>query len=103
MALLRHAGGLRECLLIGVDRKSSAHSQNGAFDPEQTSDIRSHFSGSKGSWCSHIAARPFRLPMLQFEGMRTVPFATDGDVTRWNRSSPAAALKPLVARVLPTA
>jgi len=31
-----HAGGLRECLLIGVDRKSSAHSQNGAFDPKPT-------------------------------------------------------------------
>jgi hypothetical protein len=35
--------------------------------------------------------------------MRTVPFATDGDVKRWNTSSAAAALKPLVARVLPTA
>src|ERR1700740_1722857 len=38
-----------------------------------------------------------------FEGVRTVPLAPDGDVTRWNRPSPAAALKPLVAGVLPTA
>jgi hypothetical protein len=35
--------------------------------------------------------------------MRTVPFATDGDATRWNRASPAAVLRPLDARVLPTA
>jgi hypothetical protein len=38
--------------------------QTGAPDAEQTSEIRSHFSGSKGSWCSHIAARPFRVPGL---------------------------------------
>jgi hypothetical protein len=36
MALLRHAEGHRECLFFGVDRKSSAHAQNGAFEPIAT-------------------------------------------------------------------
>ena len=36
LALLRSADGLRDCLLIGVDRKSSARSQNDAVDPTET-------------------------------------------------------------------
>jgi hypothetical protein len=36
VASLRHADGPRECPLIGVDRKSLAEGQNGAFDPQQT-------------------------------------------------------------------
>ena len=36
MARLRHADGLLECLLIGVDRKSSVHPQNVAFDPKRS-------------------------------------------------------------------
>ena len=37
MAHLRPADGLRGCLLIGVDRKSSAHPQNDVNDPKQNS------------------------------------------------------------------
>jgi hypothetical protein len=33
LARLRHADRLRNCLLIGVDRKGPAHSQSGAIDP----------------------------------------------------------------------
>jgi hypothetical protein len=40
LAPLRHADGLCECPLIRVDRKSSADSQNVAFDPERTSALR---------------------------------------------------------------
>ena len=34
LAPLRHAEGLRKCLLIGVSRKSSAHGKNDAIDPQ---------------------------------------------------------------------
>src|ERR1700761_6181552 len=53
---------------------------------------------------AHRGAAPYTAyaaPSLR--GMRSVPFATDGDVTRWNGSSPAAALKALVARASPAA
>src|SRR5260370_15400602 len=36
LARLRHADRVRRCLFIGVDRKSPADGQNGAFDPEPT-------------------------------------------------------------------
>ena len=36
MAQMRSADGPRNCLLIGVDRKWSAHSQNDAIDPNRT-------------------------------------------------------------------
>jgi hypothetical protein len=59
-APLRHAAGLCECLFIGVDRKSSAHRQNDAIDPQQTSDIRSHSSGPD----SYGSYRELRLELL---------------------------------------
>src|SRR6202140_1859228 len=34
---LRHAGRHSECLFNGVERKSSAHVQNGAIDPNRKS------------------------------------------------------------------
>src|ERR1700676_3152713 len=37
LAPLRHADRLGRCLLMGVNRKSSADGQNGAFDPTETS------------------------------------------------------------------
>src|SRR5437762_7523510 len=40
LALLRSADRLWNCPFIGVDRKSSAHRQNGAFDPPPTSPLR---------------------------------------------------------------
>ena len=36
MARLRHAGGPRGCLLIGVERKLSTHPQNDVIDPKRT-------------------------------------------------------------------
>jgi hypothetical protein len=38
LAPLRHACPSYECPLIWVDWKSPTEGQNGAFDPEQTSD-----------------------------------------------------------------
>ena len=46
LAPLRHADGLRKCLLIVVERKSSADSQNVALDP-----LRTHMLSS--AWRLH--------------------------------------------------
>jgi hypothetical protein len=72
LAQMRSADRFRECLLFGVDRKSSAHPQNDAIDPKRTyngdakhRDGRATRSPARNAQNRESALRPLQVESCQ--------------------------------------